>query len=162
MNNRSLKTYLSIGFTLMLAMMCMILPIPHNITWLRPNWLALILIYWVIFSPSTIGVVAAFITGLFFDLLCGVPLGSTGLVLAVVAFLTNILRNRLKQIGFWQRSLVVIILVSIQQLLYMWLQVFLGRNLLWAGYWGAIGVSVVVWPLLFLLLQSYQRRLRLM
>ncbi len=146
----------------MLAMIFMILPLPRSFSWLRPHWLTLVLIYWIVFSPNLIGVASGFAAGIFLDLLGGVLLGSTGLVLAVIAFLATVLRPRIRQIRFWQQLVIVIFLVGFEQLIYLWLQLFLGLPSVEVGYWYATGLSIIAWPILFSLLQTYQRKLKLL
>ena len=162
MNNKKFKTYWLICISFTLALVCTIVPLPNGIAWLRPHWLTLILIYWIMFSPNMVGVVYGFVAGIALDLLGGLLLGSTGFVLALVAFLTIMLKPKLRQIGFWQQLVIVIFLVSFEQLMSLWLQMFLGRSVVWTGYWFATVVSIIVWPLLFALLQSCQRKLQLL
>lgn len=162
MNNKKVKIYFLVFISFGLAMVGTIVPLPHNIAWLRPHWLTLILIYWIMFSPNMVGVVYGFVAGIALDLLGGLLLGSTGFVLALVAFLTIMLKPKLRQIGFWQQLVIVIFLVGFEQLISLWLQMFLGRSVVWTGYWLATVASIIVWPLLFALLQSYQRKLRLL
>jgi rod shape-determining protein MreD len=113
------------------------------------------------FLPNFFGVITGFVVGILLDLLNGTPLGSTGLVLAFIAFLTIIFRPRLRQFRFWQQLVMVIILIGLEQLLYLWLQSALGHSSSGVWYWKATMLSVIAWPILFLLLQSYQRKLKL-
>lgn len=99
---------------------------------------------------------------MFLDLLGGSLLGSAGLVLAIIAFLTTILRPRLRQIGFWQQLVIVIFLIGFEQLISLALQSFLGLSSVVTGDWRAAGLSIIAWPILFSLLQSYQRKFKLL
>ena len=161
MNQKKIRIYFAVCFTFLVALVITIFPLPSKLWWLRPHWLTLVLIYWVMFLPNSIGVITGFMVGNLLDLLNGTPLGSTGLVLAFVAFLTIMLRPRLKQFRFWQQLVIVIFLMALEQLLYLWLQLALGSSSNGERYWYATGLSIIVWPILFPLLQSYQRKFKL-
>jgi rod shape-determining protein MreD len=163
MERKKIKPYFAVCFTFLIASVITIFPLSSNLWWLKPHWLTLVLIYWVIFLPNVIGVIAGFFVGILIDLLKGTPFGSTGLVLAFIAFLTIMLRMRLRQFRFWQQFAVVIFLVGLEQLLYLWLQLALGSSsVVGMKYWSSAGISIIMWPILFLLLRSYQRRLKLL
>lgn len=161
MNQKRAKIYFAACFTFLLAAVASIFPLPAHLWWLRPHWLTLVLIYWVMFSPNQFGVITGFTVGLLLDLLHGAALGSTGLVLAFIAFLTMIFRPRLKQFQFWQQLIMVILLIGLEQILHLWVQKALGGSPVSIGYWSATLVSVMAWPILYLLLQSFQRKLKL-
>lgn len=162
MSNRKFRAYFAICVTFGVAMILAIMPMPRDFFWLRPHWMTLILIYWVMFLPNFVGVISAFVVGLFLDLLHGTVLGSTALVLAIIVFLAAMIQPRIKQFKFWQQLTVVMVLLALEQLIYLWLQLFLGRATITEGYWWATCSSVVAWFLLLPLLQAYQKKLNLL
>jgi rod shape-determining protein MreD len=74
------------GFIILLsfavAMLLTIIPIPDALRVLRPDWVALTLIFWCLALPYRIGVVSGFFAGLFLDVLTGTLLGQHALASA--------------------------------------------------------------------------------
>ena len=64
--------------SLLLALLLGLLPLHAQLQPLRPYWLALVLAYWVIETPSRAGLGLAFACGLVADLAYGILLLQTG------------------------------------------------------------------------------------
>ena len=72
--------------TLLLAALLEVVPLPASIDWVRPEWMLLVLVYWVLSLPHRIGVLWGFFVGLYHDVLVGTTLGQWGLATALGAF----------------------------------------------------------------------------
>lgn len=90
-----------------------LLPWPDMLSLLRPHWLVLVLIYWVLALPYRIGVFWGFFTGLFHDLLVGAVLGQHALAYSVVAWLVLATYRRIRVFPPLQQSLVVFLLTGV-------------------------------------------------
>ena len=59
--------------TFIVAMLLSVVALPDSIPWelgyLRPQWVVLVLIYWIIALPHRIGIVVAWLIGLLLDVL---------------------------------------------------------------------------------------------
>lgn len=152
--------YFAMGTTFALAFLLMMVSLPAQIVWLRPDLVTLLLIYWILNLPG-VGVYTGFLVGLLFDICAGTLLGPMAMTLSVVAFLTLHLRLRLRIYGFWQKFFIVMILVACGQLLRLWIQLMLGHPPVSMLYWMCSVSSACVWPILSWLLGGYQRSLRL-
>jgi rod shape-determining protein MreD len=159
--NTNSKAYLPIILSFLFAFCFMIMPIPSSIKWLRPDLVTLVLIYWTANLPMRVGVIFAFIVGLMFDLLTGMLFGSMGLTLAVVAFLTMSLRLRIRAYRYWQKFIMIMLLVGCSQLIRLWIQIVIGHPPANVSYWLCSVTSALTWPLVESILSSYQRSLRL-
>ena len=111
-----------IGLTFGVAFLLAIYPLPQWLAVARPEWVALVLIYWVVALPQRIGVIVAFVVGILLDVLEGAALGQNALSLAMVAFLALILYQRLRVFNPWQQAGVVFMLLCLNQLLAQWVQ----------------------------------------
>src|SRR3990167_6870506 len=96
-----------IAFTFLIAMMLAILPLPPWIVWFRPSWTLMILLFWLIAMPYRVGIIIAFIVGLFLDLLTGTILGQHALVLTIIAYLVVRLHTQVRSLPLWQQTLLV-------------------------------------------------------
>ncbi len=144
----------------MAAYLLTVMPMPREWAWLRPEWTALVLIYWCLAVPQRVGVAVGWLAGLFQDVLRGALLGQYALGLAVVAYLTLKLHRRLRLFPLWQQALSVLVLVALQQLLVLWVQGILGQARPAWAYWLPAATSALLWPPLFLLLRALRRRFR--
>lgn len=151
---RVLPIFLSLGFALLL----MILPIPIQWQWLRPEWLTLFLIYWVLRDPEWVGVTMAWCVGLVMDTLGGVLLGQYALAMAVVVYLAHLLRYRLRLFPFWQQAFAVLVLVGVGQLILLTVQWLIGHPPKTILYWGSTITSVVLWPWFYRLMRYYEHK----
>lgn len=161
MHKNNLLTVVAISLSFVLAFSCMVIPVSQTFKWLRPDLVTLVLIYWVTNMPAHVGVYFAFMVGLMFDLLTGMLLGSMGLSLAVVAFLTMNLRLRLRIYSHWQKYAIIMLLVACAQLIRLWIQLVVGHTPGTAAYWLCSLSSALIWPVLAMFLGGYQRSLRI-
>ncbi|MBI2381588.1 MAG: rod shape-determining protein MreD [Gammaproteobacteria bacterium] len=147
---------LVVFLSVVLAMMLDILPLPMALEDLRPEWLSLTLIYWVMVMPHRIGVGKAWLAGLFMDALTGTLLGLHALVMAALAYIVTLLHNRLKLFPRWQQAVSVLMLTGLSLLLLLWL-----RNIVqvtprpWT-YWLPALTSACVWPAIYHALRVVQ------
>lgn len=147
--------------SLIIAFILMFLPIPMDWQWIRPNWVALVLIYWIFVSPSSIGVITGWVAGLSLDILGGSLLGQHALSLAIIAYLAQILRYRLRLFSFWQQALSVLVLVGLGQFVELSVQWFIGHPPQSILYWVPSLSSLCLWPLIVRVLKAYERKISL-
>lgn len=160
-NNNTGMTYCAVILSFVVAFALMIIPISQGMKWFRPDFVALVLIFWVTNLPSRVGIVFAFAVGLLFDLLTGTLFGSMGLTLGIVAFLSMNLRLRLRIYRYWQKFAVIMLVIAGSQLIRLWIQVLVGHPPTSVMYWFTSFSSALAWPLVSVILYSYQRSLRL-
>lgn len=130
------------------------MPLPDLLVWARPEWVMLMLIYWVMALPHRIGLGSAFLLGILLDVVRGSVLGLSALSLTLIAFLVLVLYKRLRMFPLWQQSLMVLVLVGINQLLFHWMQSITGSTGDSLLFLLPSLVSALVWPWLYLLLRS--------
>lgn len=81
-----------IWLSLVLALLLSVAPMPAFLEAGRPLWLALFLTYWALALPHRVGMVAAWLFGLFADVLYGSLLGQNALVLMLTTFFVTLHR----------------------------------------------------------------------
>ena len=145
--------------TILLAGLLAILPLPDALALGRPEWLTLVLIYWVIALPQRIGVFWGFGVGLFQDVLTGSVLGQHAIALAVVAYIALAVHKRLRVFPPLQQAVVVFLLIGTGSLLAYIVQNAVGRALL-PPVWVLLPalVSALIWRPVFAVLRWTRRR----
>ena len=132
-------------------------PLPMELRWTRPDWVALVLIYWVLALPQRVGIVLAFCAGICVDLLEGAMLGQHAFSLSVVAYLTLLLYQRLRQFNMLQQVVIVFTMVGINQLVAQWIQNLTGVGAVSPLYLVPALLSALLWPATLLLLRRLRR-----
>jgi rod shape-determining protein MreD len=142
----------------MVAFLLAVFPLPASIMWARPDWVALVLIYWVIALPQRFGIVLSFSVGLLQDVLEGAMLGHHALSLSVVAYLCLVLYQRLRLFNLWQQAAVIFVIVGINQLVGLWIQNISGLATQGALFLMPVVMSALLWPGVMSLLRFLRRR----
>lgn len=140
------------------ALMLTMLPLPRWADLFRPEWVALVLIYWCLALPERVGVGIGWGMGILVDVVKGTLLGQNALALAVVAYLTLRLHQRIRVYPLWQQALFVLVLVALDQMLVLWVKGIIGRPPGTWLYWLPSFTSMLLWPWVFLILRDMRRQ----
>ncbi|HDY81404.1 MAG: rod shape-determining protein MreD [Gammaproteobacteria bacterium] len=146
--------------TFFVAYVLAVLPLPQWLLWGRPEWLALVLIYWTIALPARVGVVTGLLLGVGLDVLEGAVLGQNAFALVVVALLSVILYQRLRVYSLWQQAGVVFVLVGINQLICQWVQNLQGVGARSLFFMLPAVSSALLWPVVLHTLRGLRRYYR--
>ncbi len=149
-----------IALSFVAALMLTMVPLPGWGEYLRPEWVTMVLIYWCMALPDRVGIGYAWIAGLLLDVVHGAVLGQYALALALVAFITQHLHQRMRIYPLVQQALIVLMLLLLQQLLVIWINGFLGEPPRGLQHWLPAFISMLLWPWLFLILRDIRRTFR--
>ena len=147
-----------IGF--LLALVLTVMPFPAWAQDFRPQWVALVLIYWCLALPERVGVGTAWVLGIFQDVLSGTLLGQHALSLSLVAYLSVRLHQRIRIFPLWQQSLSVLVLLLMERLLSLWVIGATGQPTPSLWYWAPTLVGMLLWPWIFIVLRDVRRRFK--
>ena len=142
-----------IATSLFIAFILNILPWPVNLLWLRPDFLLLITLYWVIYQPNYVGIGSAWWLGLLVDLTDGSRLGQHALAYAVTVFTLLLIQRRMYNFPPWQQAIPILILLLIEQLMCTLIATFVGDTRFALLYFTAILTGTLCWIPLWILLQ---------
>lgn len=131
-------------------------PLLDNLALLRPMALIMVLIFWLIFQPSLIGVGLAFLVGLVADLLLDNKIGLQALCAVGVAFFIKFVSSYLKRLSTASVWLLASACLCMYQL------TLVGLNAVITGIFVpqlfiSLGISILAWPLLLAILSRYTR-----
>lgn len=155
--NEILLVLVTLGFALFLT----ILPMPRGAEELRPQWVALTLIFWTLTLPTRVGVFWAWGTGLTLDVVAGSVLGQHALSLSVPVYLALELHRRIRSFPLPQQTFSVWILLLVERLLALWVLGATGQPTPPLSYWMPTLVGMLLWPWILALLRELHRRFAL-
>src|SRR5450631_4501679 len=141
-------------FTLLCGLVANAMPASGVTLLLKPDFLALILLYWCIQEPRLIGVGIAWCVGLLTD---ATVFGQHALAYAVLAYAAEYFRRRVLRFPLWQQAAQVAVLLLGCSALVLFIRVAGGAP---APRWTyAVGplVGALLWPLVTVVLQWPQR-----
>jgi rod shape-determining protein MreD len=143
--------------TFLLALVLTVAPLPDWLRPVRPDWVGLVLIYWCLALPDRVGVGTGWFAGLLVDLLTGTLLGQHAMALAVIAWLTLRLHQRIRLFPVLQQALIILVLLVLHQLLALWVDRFIGRPGPPWYYWTPSLLGMLLWPLIYVALRGLRR-----
>ncbi|MDH5483726.1 MAG: rod shape-determining protein MreD [Gammaproteobacteria bacterium] len=152
------KCYRVVLPTLILALMLEMMPLPDWAGPFRPNWMALVMIYWAMALPEHVGVTLAWIFGLLLDVTQGAILGQHAIGMVLIVYLVHMQYQRIRVFSLVQQAMVVFFLLIIKQLLVLWVSGIMGRAPDLGQYFFPSLVGAMIWPWLFVILRDLRRR----
>jgi len=147
----------SIIFVLFLS----IIPLPFELREWRPEFVALLVVYWATYSPQHFGVFSAWVCGILLDIVCLNPLGQSALGLIVVAYISHLSYQRIRSYALWQQSAWAFVLVGVYQLFSNWVNSLAGKDIETMDFLGATLLTALLWPLVVMVLRKIKIRFRL-
>jgi rod shape-determining protein MreD len=144
--------------TIIAAFMLAIMPLPGWAIEMRPDWVTLVLIYWAMAFPESIGVTVAWLAGLMLDVAHGSVMGQHALGLVIVIWVINMQHQRLRVASLLQQAIVVFCLLFLKQLLVLWVNGIMGRTPdSWLYFLPSLS-GAILWPWIYIILRDMRRK----
>jgi rod shape-determining protein MreD len=132
--------------------------LPWQGVWLvfRPDFVALILLYWCTHKPYHVGISIAWAVGILADVADASLFGQHALAYSVLAFSGIVLHRRVLMFNLRQQTLQIFPLLLLAYAIYAAVHWQLRGNISWEYFIGSV-VSTLLWAPLTLLLQTLRR-----
>ena len=140
--------------TLFVALALTALPLPAILAPARPSWVALIVIYWSLFSTRYAAISMIFVAGLMLDVTFGTLLGQHAMALVVMAYLPLRFHLRMRVFSWLQLTAAVAGLLCVYHFVLFWINGIVGGTTHWIDYILPVLSGTLVWPVVMLLLDG--------
>lgn len=148
------------ALSLVLVLVLALLPLPDSVAPFRPDWVAVVLIYWSLMSPRRFGLLTAFWMGIVLDTLSGALLGQNALALLVVVYLAERFHLRLRVFPASQVAITVLLLLALYEFILFWIDGMAGRTVPVMERWIPPLTGTLVWLILFTVFDRGEREAR--
>ena len=129
------------------ALVATVLPLPGWLELMRPDFVALTVLWFTLLSPRLTGLFYAWGTGLALDAFHGVLLGQHALALIVITYVASKFRLQVRAFPPLQQSAVILALLFLNEFLLFWLDGVAGHPVTDWRRWIAVPVGAACWPL---------------
>ncbi|MCX7194755.1 MAG: rod shape-determining protein MreD [Proteobacteria bacterium] len=132
--------------------------LPWQGIWLvfRPDFVALVLLYWCTHKPYHVGISIAWAVGILADVADASLFGQHALAYSVLAFSGIVLHRRVLMFNLHQQTLQIFPLLLLAYAIYAAVHWQLRGNIAWEYFIGSV-VSALLWGPLTILLQALRR-----
>lgn len=135
--------------TLLVAMSIQFIPISASYRIFVPDFVALTLIFWLIYAPHVLSAYAIFILGIACDVAFGSVLGEHCLSLVLTSYLVYRLLRPLRVWPMWQQYLLIFVILFANRFTLVIVKLSQGFELgHFHFFWLSPFVGLVCWPLL--------------
>ncbi|HEU0225492.1 MAG TPA: rod shape-determining protein MreD [Steroidobacteraceae bacterium] len=141
------------------ALALSVVPLPGWFELLRPDFVALTVLWFTLLSPRLTGLVYAWGAGLALDAFKGVLLGQHALAFIVIAYVASKLRLQVRAFPPLQQTAVILALLWLNEFLVFWIDGVAGHPVTDWRRWLSVPVGAACWPLVTgLLARAASRR----
>jgi rod shape-determining protein MreD len=135
----------SLYLSLVVAFIFLLLPWSGFALKIRPDFILLVIIFWLIRAPNLCNVGTAWFLGLFVDLASGGTFGQYALAYTITAFFAVTYQRRLVLFNHTQQLFYVFLLLMISQIVLLILKTFSGAESLGLGYFLPSLTGILLW-----------------
>ena len=142
-----------IGLTLFVGLVLNLVALPSFLQLLRPDFIALTLIYWVVYHPRRVGFLPAWVLGLAMDVADGSLFGQHALAYAMLMYLAILLHRRIVMFGMRHQVLHVLAILAAAQVVMLVVRIVAGDDFPGPLYFAPSIVGALLWPAMFNLIR---------
>ncbi|MCW3480737.1 rod shape-determining protein MreD [Neisseriaceae bacterium JH1-16] len=148
-----------IYLTFTLALVVELVPLPvGSVRWL-PDFVGMLILYWVLNQPSRVGIGTAFILGLIADVATAGLFGQHALAYTITAYLVLLRQRQLVMFNLGIQAIAVLGLLQVNQLIMVVARMATGSAFVGWSFFLPPLIGALLWPLLTnLLVLPYRQR----
>jgi rod shape-determining protein MreD len=142
----------AVFFTVLLALIAQVVPLWDWLSVVRPSFIGLVIIYWSVYAPHAGGIFAPWIAGLALDVFKGDVLGQNALAIALIAYITMSLHQRLRNQTLVQQSIFVCLMLYANEIVVWGIEGWTEHAVSTHWRWIQPMIGAMLWPFIAMLL----------
>ncbi len=154
----TVSSYIALYVSLLMALIGAIFPLPLVLNAFRPDWVLLVLFYWVLAIPHRVSLGHGVVIGLMLDLLLGSILGVHALLFSLLAYVVSLNYQRIRYFTIVQNTLLIGALVLFSKLILYWVASNFHEIVLHKSYFWSVFSSMLIWPWFYLFMRYWRLR----
>lgn len=139
--------------TLVLALLLELVPMPQWLSWVWPDFVALVLVYWGVFQPYRLGLLPAWGMGLLMDVADGALFGQHALAYAALMYGAIFLHRRIQMFPLRFQVAHVAALLLAERCLQLLVRLVGGEEFPGITFFGGSLTAAALWPVLVALVK---------
>jgi rod shape-determining protein MreD len=132
-------------------------PLPDIVAPARPDWVAVVLLYWSLMAPRHFSLLTAFWMGIALDTLTGALLGQNALALLLIVYLAEKFHLQLRVFPLSQLAITVLLLLGLYEFVLFWIDGMAGRTVPLVERWLPPLTGTLAWGALYVLFDRRER-----
>jgi rod shape-determining protein MreD len=142
------KNWPLVAILLAVSLALTVVPLPDLLEPLRPNFVALTVLWLCLLSVRATGLLLAWTAGLALDSLHGLLLGQNALALVLIAYIALKMRLRIRAFPVLHQSVVVGALLALNEFVLFWIDGLAGHPVTTWTRWVPVLAGAAIWPFL--------------
>jgi rod shape-determining protein MreD len=148
---------IAVYLTLLFALLLQLYPWVGQGVIYRPDFMLVVLLYWLLRAPDLCNVGTAWFAGMLVDLATSSLLGQHALSFTLVAYIALSYQRRLVLFNPWQLLGYVFVLLSIERVLMLLLKLFEGNDNPGLSYFLPLVTGLLLWQIMILIFGGLTR-----
>jgi len=145
--------------TMLIAILLTVIPVPESLKYYWPDWITLVVFYWVLVLPAHLGVMFGWMNGLIEDVISFSLLGQHALGKALVGTVAAIGYRKFQLFNFLQKMFLIFVLQSINIGISAWTNRLAFEAPILIEMWQPALTTALMWPFVSFLMDQFDPRL---
>lgn len=152
---KKINNYFIIAASFFIALALTFIDLPAWANWISPEYLIIVLLYWIYTSYTCVNIGIAFLIGIILDIIFDAPCGEHALVLILAAYFLIKFNSKIHAFGFEKRIAIIFGLIFWCQFAPLLLQFCLGITTIFWVSLAKIFIRTISGTLLWLVLPIF-------
>ena len=147
-----------IVMTMLVAALLTVIPVPEAVKYYWPDWITLVVFYWVLVLPAHLGVMFGWMNGLIEDVISFSLLGQHALGKALIGTVAAMGYKKFQLFNFLQKMFLIFVLQSVSIAISAWTNRLAFEAPIFIEMWQPALTTALMWPFVSFLMDQFDPR----
>lgn len=131
--------------------------LPDWLFYFRPDWIALVAIYWVLMTPDRVALGYGCLNGILLDLILVKPFGLHAIPFVILSYLVASWSSQIRVLSLWQQCLFIAVLILAMKALVGMIASFTTDFVFTGYYWLSTLGNLLFWPVITIVFRDLRQ-----